>query len=155
MFNVLADNQVAFQQGIMQILGQPPAAIPKLGSSVKVRNPRMFTGKHEEVTPFLSKVNHIIQFNVVSFPTDNHKVIFLALYLQDGIPVEWFNHLEKAGSPLLHNWSRFVDKFKKKFSDPRLIQTAEHKLVQLVQPSPPALLTHISHVSSRFRPIWT
>ena len=135
MFNILADNQVAFQQGVMQILGQPLAAMPKLGSSVKVRNPRMFTGKHEEVMPFLSEVNRIIQFNAVSFPTDNHKVIFLALYLQDGIPVEWFNHLEKTGSPLLHNWSRFIDEFKKKFSDPCLIQTTEHKLVQLVQTS--------------------
>jgi len=87
MFNVLTENQVAFQQGIMQVLGQPPVA-PKLGTSVKVRNPRMFNGKHEEVLPFLGEVNHIIQFNAVSFPTDNHKVIFLALYLKDGIPVE-------------------------------------------------------------------
>ena len=105
----------------MQILGQPPAVAPKLGLSVKVHNPRMFNGKHEEVTPFLSEVNHIIQFNSVSFPTDNHKVIFLALYLSDGIPIEWFNHLEKTLSPLLQNWSRFIDEFKKKFSDPRLI----------------------------------
>ena len=149
MFNVLADNQVAFQQGIMQILGQPPANTPKLGSSVKVRNPRMFTGKHKEVTPFLSEVNRIIQFNSVSFPTDNHKVIFLALYLHDGIPIEWFNHLEKAGSPLLHNWSRFVDEFKKKFSDPRLIQTAEHKLDRLVQTSSAhSYLTRFIEISS-------
>ena len=141
MFNILADNQVAFQQCIMQILGQPLAATPKQGSSVKVWNPRMFTGKHEDVTPILSEVNHIIQFNVVSFPTDNHKVIFLALYLHDGIPVKWFNHLEKACLPLLHNWSRFVDEFKKKFSDPCLIQTAKHKLNQLVQ----TLISHTLH----------
>ena len=133
MFNVLAKNQVAFQQVIMQILGQPPANTPKLGSSIKIRNPRMFTGKHEEVIPFLSKVNHIIQFNTISFPTDNHKVIFLALYLSNGIPIEWFNHLEKSISPLLHNWSGFIDEFKKKFSNPRLIQNAEHRLDQLAQ----------------------
>lgn len=135
MFNILANNQVAFQQGIMQLMGQPQAATTKLGSFIKVRNPRMFTGKHEEVTPFLSEVNCIIQFNTVSFPTNNHKVIFLTLYLNDGIPVKWFNHLEKACSPLLHNWSRFVDEFKKKFSDPCLIHTAEHKLDRLVQTS--------------------
>ena len=52
MFELLTDNQVAFQQGVMQLLGQPASA-PKLGSSVKVRNPHMFSGKHEEVTPFL------------------------------------------------------------------------------------------------------
>ena len=149
MFNVLADNQVAFQQGIMQLLGQTQVTAPKLGSSVKVRNPRMFTGKHEEVTPFLSEVHRIIQFNAVSFPTDNHKVIFLALYLNDGIPVEWFNHLEKTCSPLLHNWSRFIDEFKKKFSDPRLIQTAEHKLDRLVQTSSAhSYLTRFIEISS-------
>ena len=90
MFELLTDDQVAFQQGVMQLLGQPASA-SKLGSSVKVRNPCMFSGKHEEVIPFLRKVNHIIQFNSVSFPTDNHKVLFLALYLKDGIPVKWFN----------------------------------------------------------------
>lgn len=149
MFNVLADNQVTFQQGIMQLLGQTPAIAPKLGSSVKVRNPWMFTGKHKEVTPFLSKVHHIIQFNAVSFPTNNHKVIFLALYLNDGIPVEWFNHLEKTGSPLLHNWSRFIDEFKKRFSDPRLIQPAEHKLDRLVQTSSAhSYLTRFIKISS-------
>jgi hypothetical protein len=105
MFGILTDNQVAFQQGIMQVLTQPQpqSDAPRLGSSVKVRNPRMFSGKHEEVSPFLSEVNRIIQFNAVSFPSDNHKVLFLALYLKDGIPVEWFNHLEAHNSPLLHN----------------------------------------------------
>ena len=130
MFDVLTDNQVAFQQGIMQVLGQLPSttAAPHLGSSVKVRNPRMFSGKHEEVTPFLSEVNRIIHFNSVSFPTDNHKVIFLALYLKDGIPVEWFNHLESIASPLLHDWSRFITEFRTKFANPCLIQTAKYKL---------------------------
>ena len=148
MFELLTDNQVAFQQGVMQLLGQPASA-SKLGSSVKVRDPRMFSGKHEEVTPFLSEVNRLIQFNSVSFPTDNHKVLFLALYLKDGIPVEWFNHLETLASPLLHNWPRFVDEFKKKFADPRLIQTAEYKLDRLFQTSSAhSYLTHFIEISS-------
>ena len=151
MFGVLTENQVAFQQGIMRILGQPQVAhdAPRLGSSVKVRNPRMFSGKHEEVTPFLSEVNRIIQFNAVSFPSDNHKVLFLALYLKDGIPVEWFNHLESHASPLLHNWPRFLAEFRTKFADPRLIQTAEYKLDQLVQTgSAHSYLTHFIELSS-------
>lgn len=154
MFGVLTENQIAFQQGVMQILGQPhPTALahdaPRLGSSVKVRNPRMFSSKHEEVTPFLSEVNRIIQFNAVSFPTDNHKVIFLALYLKDGIPVEWFNHLESHNSPLLHNWPRFITEFKNKFADPRLIQSAEYKLDRLVQTSSAhSYLTHFIEISS-------
>ena len=151
MFGILTDNQVAFQQGIMQVLSQPQAQpdAPRLGSSVKVRNPRMFSGKHEEVTPFLSKVNRIIQFNAVSFPSDNHKVLFLALYLKDGIPVEWFNHLESHASPLLHNWPRFLAEFHTKFADPRLIQTAEYKLYRLVQTgSAHSYLTHFIEILS-------
>ena len=98
MIGILANNQIAFQQGVMQVLGQPQSAAPLLSSSVKVHNPCMFSGKHKEVTPFLSKVNRIIQFNSVSFPTNNHKVLFLTLYLKDGIPAEWFNNLENHSS---------------------------------------------------------
>ena len=58
------------------------------GLPLKVCNPHMFSGDHEEVTPFLGKVNRIIQFNTVSISTDNHKVIFLTLYLKDGIQLQ-------------------------------------------------------------------
>ena len=149
MIGILTDNQIAFQQGIMQVLGQPQSAAPLLGSSVKVRNPRMFSGKHKEVTPFLGEVNHIIQFNSVSFPTNNHKVLFLALYLKDGIPVEWFNNLENHSSPLLHNWSTFLAEFRRKFSNPSLVQSAKYKLDQFVQTSSAhSYLTHFIDISS-------
>ena len=149
MIGILTNNQIAFQQGIMQVLGQPQSAAPLLSSSVKARNPHMFSGKHEEVTPFLSKVNRIIQFNSVSFPTNNHKVLFLALYLKDGIPAEWFNNLENHSLPLLHNWLTFLAEFRRKFSDPSLVQSAKYKLDQLVQTgSAHSYLMHFINISS-------
>lgn len=157
MLGVLTDNQMTFQQGLLQFLevqqsSQPPPVQPsplKLGGTVKVRNPRMFNGKHDEVTPFLSEVKRIIEFNSVSFPTDRHKVLFLGLYLKDGVPIEWFNHLENNNSPLLWNWPNFIQEFRKKFADPRLILTADQKLDQLKQTgSAHSYLTRFVEISS-------
>ncbi|KAG6892002.1 hypothetical protein C0993_005203, partial [Termitomyces sp. T159_Od127] len=75
-----------------------PASIPTpsaRGNSIKLRNVRLFNGKHSEVTPFLSEIKRNIEFNAASFPDDHAKILFVGLNLKDGIPVEWFNQLER------------------------------------------------------------
>ncbi|PPQ91144.1 hypothetical protein CVT25_012551 [Psilocybe cyanescens] len=111
----------------------PPVVAKSFGGTVKVHNPRMFNSKYEEVTPFLSEIHRIIEFNAVSFSTDHHKVLYVGLYLKDGIPIEWFNHLEQFKSPLLYDWSGFVQEFTTKFADPHLILSADQKLDRLKQ----------------------
>jgi hypothetical protein len=118
-------------------------------SSVKLRNPRVFNGKHEEVVPFISEVQRIIEFHPVSFPDDHRKILFVALYLKDGIPIEWFNHLESTQSPLLYDWTGFLTEFRKKFADPRLSSTADQRLDKLKQTgSAHAYLTRFVEISS-------
>jgi hypothetical protein len=127
--------QQSASQSIAQAsLAQTQASQNKVhGGTVKVRNPRMFNGRHEEVTPFLSELHRIMEFNPASFQTDYQRVMFAALYLKDGVPVEWFGHLESSDSPVLRNWTAFITEFKKKFADPRLTLTADQRLDRLRQ----------------------
>ena len=141
MLGFMNESQVHFQEQITRAItalassreSTSDSLVNRGGSSVKLRNPCTFNGWHKEVVPFLSEVQRIIEFHPTSFPDDHRKVLFVALYLKDGVPVEWFNHLESAQSPLLHNWNSFINKFRKKFADPRLSSTADQRLDKLKQ----------------------
>jgi Retrotransposon gag protein len=156
MLALMTQNQAQFQEHVTRFIDamgttQPPTGQPPRvnGSSVKLRDPRLFSGKHEEVVPFLSEVQRIIEFHPSSFPDDHRKVLFVALYLKDGIPVEWFNHLETTQSPLLFNWIAFLDEFRKKFADPRLSSSADQRLDKLKQTgSAHSYLTRFVEISS-------
>ncbi|RDB14615.1 Retrotransposon-derived protein PEG10 [Hypsizygus marmoreus] len=138
---ILTDNQSELQRNLIDVMREvahrpviaaPTSAAPR-GSTVKLRNARIFSGKHAEVTPFLSEIKRIIEFNSASFPDDHTKVLFVGLNMKDGIPIEWFNHLEVSKSVLLWNWNNFLVAFRKKFADPSLITTADQRLDQLKQ----------------------
>ncbi|KAG5334804.1 hypothetical protein C0989_003039 [Termitomyces sp. Mn162] len=140
----LTHNQTMLQNSLIDVMNEVahcsshhvPDQNPVIhGSHVKLRNAGIFSGKHGDVTPFLSEVKHIIQFHSISFPDDHAKVLYVSLHLhlKDGIPIEWFNHLEHANSPLLYDWNSFLLAFHKKFSYPSLVQNAELKLDVLKQ----------------------
>lgn len=157
MLGFMNENQAAMQDQLTRAIAalaeaRTPSVVSSstLGSSsVKLRNPRTFNGRHEEVVPFLSEVQRIIEFHPSSFPNDHRKVLFVAMYLKDGIPVEWFNHLEVNQSSHLQNWPAFMAEFKKKFADPRLSNTADQKLEKLKQTgSAHAYLTRFVELSS-------
>ncbi|KAF5367277.1 hypothetical protein D9615_010460 [Tricholomella constricta] len=143
--NMLAQNQSTLQATILDVMAEvarrpvvqaaPPALSnpPPRGNSIKLRNARIFNGKHSEVTPFISEIKRLIEFNASSFPDDHTKVLFVGLNLKDGIPIEWFNHLEHSESSLLWNFNNFLAAFRKKFADPSLITTADQRLDQLKQ----------------------
>ncbi|KAF5387625.1 hypothetical protein D9615_000718 [Tricholomella constricta] len=143
--NMLAQNQSTLQATILDVMAEvarrpvvqaaPPALSnpPPRGNTIKLRNARIFNGKHSEVTPFISEIKRLIEFNASSFPDDHTKVLFVGLNLKDGIPIEWFNHLEHSGSSLLWNFNNFLAAFRKKFADPSLITTADQRLDQLKQ----------------------
>lgn len=119
------------------------------GNSIKLWNPHTFNSQHKEVIPFLSEVQCIIKFHPASFPDDHWKVLFVTLYLKDGIPIEWFNHLEASESPYLYNWMGFMSEFWKKFTDPCLSSTADQKLEKLKQTGSAHMYpTHFVELSS-------
>ncbi|GLB42514.1 hypothetical protein LshimejAT787_1105290 [Lyophyllum shimeji] len=140
---MLVENQTALQKNLVDVMQEvarhpvieAPAltATPLRGNTVKLRNARIFSRKHMDVTPFLSEIKRIIDFNPASFVDDRSKILFVGLNLKDGIPIEWFNHLENSQSPLLWDWTAFLATFRKKFADPSLITTADQRLDALRQ----------------------
>ncbi|GLB40089.1 hypothetical protein LshimejAT787_0705990 [Lyophyllum shimeji] len=140
---MLVKNQNALQKNLVDVMQEvahrPVIEAPALTSAplhsntVKLRNARIFSGKHTDVTPFLSKIKRIIDFNPASFIDDRSKILFVGLNLKDGILIEWFNHLENSQSPLLWDWNAFLATFRKKFTDPSLIITADQHLDALRQ----------------------
>ncbi|KAG6824623.1 hypothetical protein H0H93_001816, partial [Arthromyces matolae] len=105
--SALQQTQAAFQQNLLDVMhevarrpnvvaaSEPAIPIPR-GNTIKLRNARLFNGKHNEVTPFLSEIQRHIEFAPASFPDDHSKVLFVGLNLKDGIPVEWFSQLERS-----------------------------------------------------------
>ena len=70
------------------------------------------------------------------------------MYLKDGIPIKWFNHLEVIKSTYLYNWLQFMIEFHKKFAN-RLSSTADQKFEKLKQKgSTHAYLTYFVESSS-------
>ncbi|KAF5382123.1 hypothetical protein D9615_004195 [Tricholomella constricta] len=121
--NMLAQNQSTLQATILDVMAEvarrpvvqaaPPALSnpPPRGNTIKLRNARIFNGKHSEVTPFISEIKRLIEFNASSFPDDHTKNI----------------------QALLWNFNNFLAAFRKKFTDPSLITTADQRLDQLKQ----------------------
>ncbi|KAG5729101.1 hypothetical protein E4T56_gene3144 [Termitomyces sp. T112] len=103
------------------------------GSHVKLSYARIFSGKHGDVTPFLFEGKRIIQFHTISFPVGHTKVLYVGRHLKDGMPIDLFNHLERAN--LTHSYSMTGIVFSGIFqvSYPTLVQNAELKLEALKQ----------------------
>ena len=132
-------HQAQFQEQVMQILttltgphNLTSESSTSHGSSIKLCNSQVFNSHHEEVIPFLSEVQQIIQFYPSSLPDFHQQALFVTMYLKDSIHIEWFNHLEVSGSPTLHQWPSFMSKFHK-FGDPQLSSIADQKLEKVKQ----------------------
>ncbi|KAG6849840.1 hypothetical protein H0H87_002426, partial [Tephrocybe sp. NHM501043] len=93
----LTHNQTMLQNSLIDVMNEvahhpgqlgPDQSQPAHGSHVKLRDARIFNGKHNDVTPFISEVKCIIKFHPPSFPDDHSKVLYIGLHLKDGLPIE-------------------------------------------------------------------
>lgn len=101
---------------------------------IRVRNPRTFNGKYDEVEPFLNELEDILFFNDVDRQlSDKERAIYLGLYLDKGIPTDWYARIKKDQPALLETWDEFVESFRKKFADPNIESTNQRKLDKLKQ----------------------
>lgn len=109
------------------------ATTPVPRGTARVRDPRRFNGKIDEVEPFLNEIEDCVYIQRFALPTDEDKCRYMGLYMADGSPVEWFANIKRNHAHLLHDFTQFVVDFRTKFSDPNIQSTAMMKLDRLRQ----------------------
>ena len=121
-----AQLQGQFQQQAQQQIG---------GSrSLKIKEPRTFTGKREELIPFTSELRNTITLQRGALITDNDKALYMNAFLKKpGPPDSWWNGVSKSHPELLHNFEGLLKNFTEHFEDPDLRATKQRKLDSLEQ----------------------
>lgn len=138
MLALMNDNQAIFQSSMAAFIDQQrqmalvAAANPR-HSSIKVKEPRIFNGRHEEVKAFISEVEDTIHLQRQGFTTDKDKSLYMGRYLKDGSPKEWFNNIKQYTPVLLDKFPDFIASFKSHFADPNIQATAMRRLDALKQ----------------------
>ncbi len=84
-------------------------------ATVKVREPRMFSGKADDVEPFIREVKACVQLQRGAFLTDEDKTLYFSLYLKSGAAESWYNAVQINEPALLTNFDSFIRAFVKRF----------------------------------------
>ena len=121
-----AQLQGQFQQQAQQQIG---------GSrSLKIKEPRTFTGKREELIPFTSELRNAITLQRGALITDNDKALYMNAFLKKpGPPDSWWNGISKSHPELLHDFEGLLKNFTEHFEDPDLRATKQRELDSLEQ----------------------
>ena len=110
------------------------AATPTAPSrSVRVKEPRQFTGKASDVEAFLDEITNNLYLQRRQITTDYEQSLFLSLYLTDGNPKSWYQAIRSSTPDLLHDFDGFVEDFRRHFGDSDLESTAYCKIKALRQ----------------------
>lgn len=133
--NLLTQFQHAQLQGqhMQQLQQQQQAPLGGL-RSLRVKEPRTFSGKRDELQPFLSELKNAITLQRGALVTDNDKALYMNAFLKKpGPPDSWWNGIEKAKPYLLEDFDGLLQDFVTHFQDPDLRATKQRELDNLVQ----------------------
>lgn len=81
--------------------GAPAPAPTPVAGKIRVRDPRIFNGKADQVEGFINEIDDNVFLQRASFADDMDKAYYLGRHLKDGSPVDWFTNLKREQSPLL------------------------------------------------------
>ncbi|OMJ12906.1 Retrotransposon-derived protein PEG10 [Smittium culicis] len=115
----------------------------------KVMLPEKFTGKHSDLRNFISALRNVLELQPYRYQSDRSKTGLVgSLCLGDAL--SWYRNLQESESPMLHNFSSFIDDLRSHFGDPYFQENARRQLLLLSQGKSSA-----STYASRFRRIAT
>ena len=97
--------------------------------------PDSYDGTIDKSQSFLNSVNLYIEERAAEFTTEASKVLFAVSYMKEGKAKSWVDNLLEGGklTTLFPTWKKFVDSFKREFSDPLSEETAKRLLKSLRQ----------------------
>lgn len=102
--------------------------------SLRVKEPRTFSGKRDELQPFVSELKNAITLQRGALVTDNDKALYMNAFLKKpGPPDSWWNGIEKLKPYLLQDFDGLLQDFITHFQDPDLRATKQRELDNLVQ----------------------
>lgn len=139
MFQSMQNFQSTFNQGQASAPApaptfiQSPAPSGDPRSSTKIKEPREFNGRAEEVILYIEECEKVFKFNSPDFRTPDRKVLYASSYLKDGNPRNWYSGLVQAKSPALSTWEGYVASLKLHFLTLDLASEAYDKLRNLKQ----------------------
>ena len=87
-----------------------PASATSFGS-IRVKDPRQFTGKASDVEAFLDEITNYIYLQRRQITTDYKKSLLLSLYLADGNPKSWYQAIKNSTPNLLHDFDLLLEDF--------------------------------------------
>ncbi|OJT05507.1 Retrotransposon-derived protein PEG10 [Trametes pubescens] len=143
--------------GVPPIPTPAPTTTPAVASTpvavrsptIKVREPRTFTGKADDVPAFLRDIRNAIALQRDAFRTDRDKAMYLSMYLKDGAPQSWYTAIELAPSKqhLLDNFEGLITDFRAHFETSDIVSKALRQLDALRQS------TSVATYAARFQEI--
>lgn len=97
--------------------------------------PAKFSGDHEACWGFINQCSIQFELSPSSFPTHRSKVTYVISLLSDQA-LAWASPLWEWQDPLTHNYSAFIEAFRKTFDEPGTVSSAAPL-------SPTALARHL------------
>ncbi|KAG5639387.1 hypothetical protein DXG03_003764 [Asterophora parasitica] len=104
--------------------------------------PQPFKGKAADVPKFLQDICNMVQLLCTQLPLKEDCCIYMALFLEDRSPKQWYTYVKKSKTHLLQDFDTFCKAFEAHFGNPDIAGDVNVKLLALVQTSSAA--THAS-----------
>ncbi|KAG5640472.1 hypothetical protein DXG03_008545 [Asterophora parasitica] len=112
---------------------QPAVPTTDPRSAPHFRKPRTFKGKAADVQKFLQDVCDAVQLLRMQLPLKQDRCVYLASFLEDGSPKQWYTYIVKSEAHLLQDFDAFCDAFEAHFGNPNVAGDANDKLLTLIQ----------------------
>ena len=104
------------------------------GGSIKVRDPRIFSGRALELDAFIQDVDTAIKLQApLRNGPDDAKCSYFCSWLGDGAPKQWLKAASLRDPTIMFDYPRLIALFYKRFEDPDLVPKMLHKLETLRQ----------------------
>ena len=116
---------------IHSVSAAPSSTAPS--SSIRIKEPRQFTGKASDVKAFLDKITDYMYLQCRQIMTNYEQSLLFSLYLANGNPKSWYQVICNSSPEKLNDFNSLVEDFHHHFSDSDLKSTAYHKIKALCQ----------------------
>jgi Retrotransposon gag protein len=123
----------ALIERIVRLREFPPDVAINPRGNPRFREPFVFKGKATEVNDFLMLIKDAIHLSRKALPTEDDKCIYMATYLAEGSPRQWYTAVRLKHADTLLSFDQFCEDFKAHFGSSNIQSEASRKINVLYQ----------------------